>query len=295
MSTAWYRPKALPKLLRSFSRRNKQGQTSSSPSIEIWTTTCIVKNFGKHKESNCSVLVNSSNPSLLGVKYFPYFPKGGPVPQEFPKKDAHHIMGYVTQWGGMEMKDGMLLPFNVIDGLVHELGGWRLALNCYMLPNVNSGENKDEKCPIGNAVFTPSGGAKLSQEYDTIVHTVPPFYKHSHLDNPGVDPEDLLAECYRSVLRLSSEGKFVDNRQPLRIACPLLGAGGRGFPVETAIQIAATESVRWRDERNLTLDGNTNHQPNVLAFGIPQIHIAERLITAISDLDKAGKESNHES
>merc|ERR1712238_183859 len=102
-------------------------------------------------------------------------------------KDAHHIMGYVSQWGGMELKDGMLFPFNVIDGLVHQLGGWRLALHCYMLPNINSGNNSGgEKCPIGNAVTTPPGGTQLRQEYDTIVHTVPPFYKYPHIDNPDV-------------------------------------------------------------------------------------------------------------
>jgi len=292
MSTAWYKPNELPKLLRAFSRRNKRvddaifHSTSPSPSIEIWTTTCIVTNFGKRNESDCSILVNSSNPNLLGVRHFPYFPKGGPVPKEFPKKDAHHIMAYVSQWGGMELKDGMLFPFNVIDGLVHQLGGWRLALHCYMLPS----NDRDEKCPIGKAVSTPPGGSQLKQEYDTIVHTVPPFYKHSHVDHPGVPPEHLLAECYRSALSLSSERKFADGRQRLRIACPLLGAGGRGFPIETAIQVAAAESIRWRDKDNSNSDGNTHDQPNVLAFGIPQIIVAEKLIHAIHTLDKAGRE-----
>merc|ERR1711957_449144 len=115
--------------------------------------------------------------------------------------------------------------------------------------------SQGEKCPIGNAVSTPlttlTSASELRKEYDMIVHTVPPFYKYSHLDKPNVSPEHLLAQCYRNALRVSfEEGKFQDKREheSRRIACPLLGAGGRGFPIETAIEVAAAECVRWRDD-----------------------------------------------
>lgn len=49
-----------------------------SSSIEIWTTTCIVTNFGKSRPnlSNCNFLINPGNAALSGVRNFPYFPKG---------------------------------------------------------------------------------------------------------------------------------------------------------------------------------------------------------------------------
>lgn len=234
-------------------------------SIEVWITTCIVTNFGKTKASNCSVLINPSNPGLTGVKKFPYFPRGGPEPKEGPNKDAHHIMGYVTQWGGMDVGSGMLFASNVVDGLVHQLGGWRLAWHCKVLPVLKG----DEKCPVGHAVVTPPGGKLLSQEYDDIVHTVPPFYKH----HP--DPEHYLGKCYKKSLSVASSLK---GRQPLRIACPLLGAGGRGFPVEAAVKIAAKESVSWRD--------NVHGGECVLAFGIPEKKIAEELVHEIKSLEE---------
>ena len=132
MSTAWYKPSAVPKLLKAFS-----ASSYPSRSIEVWNTTCIVTNFGKSKASACSVLINPSNPSLTGVKKFPYFPQGGPEPKEQPKKYEHRIMGYVSQWGGMDLGTGMLFAANVVDGLVHQLGGWKLALWLKLLPKID--------------------------------------------------------------------------------------------------------------------------------------------------------------
>jgi len=248
MATAWYKPHAIPKLLRAF-------PGSSGASIEVWNTTCIVRNFGKHKPSNCSILINPSNPQLTGVHKFDYFPRGGPEPTEPPRKDPHHIMAYVSQWGGMELKEGMLFSSNVVDGLVHELGGWPLRIQCMM---------KDE-VPVGQAVSTGPGGRKLRQEYNLIVHTVPPFYKYHE------DPERYLAECYRNSLQLAFAKAASGTTH--RVACPLLGAGGRGFPLDMAIRIAATESVGWRD--------NEGCKNQALAFGIPDEAIARTLIAAI--------------
>ena len=91
MSTSWYKPSMVPKLLRKFpgsyktlsNETKEMGLHLTSPEsilpartcVEIWNTTCIVTNFGKSKASACSVLINPANPSLTGVKKFPYFPR----------------------------------------------------------------------------------------------------------------------------------------------------------------------------------------------------------------------------
>lgn len=251
MATAWYKPHAIPKLLRAF--------VSSRATIEVWNTTCIVRNFGKSMASQCSILINPSNPSLTGVHKFDYFPRGGPQPTDPPRKDPHHIMAYVSQWGGMDLKEGMLFAENVVDGLVHELGGWSLRIQCMMQREVK----------VGQAVLTGPGGSRLRNEYDGIIHTVPPFYNHHE------EPERYLAECYRSALRLAFSN-FDSDTAARRVALPLLGAGGRGFPVDTSIRIAATESVRWRDTEGSV--GNT------LSFGIPDETVARSLIEAIEEV-----------
>lgn len=276
MSTAWYKPSVLPKLIKSFPSKSAHKQ------IEVWTTTCIVTNFGKAtKEPRCSVLVNPANPSLSGVKKFPYFPRGGPEPKEQPKKYEHHIMGYVSQWGGMEVGSGMLFPANVVDGLVHQLGGWKLSLYCKLV------SIEHEKCHIGQAVSTYAGGKELDVHYDEIIHTVPPFY--SHYESPLL----ALANCYQSSLSLA----FKEKNESKKVAFPLLGAGARGFPLDDAIEIAAVESLKWKnrlhdDENENIHDSSDSDNDNklkipkqVLAFGIPDMKIAESLINAIEQYD----------
>lgn len=59
--------------------------------IEVWTTTCIVMNFGKATDAKCTILINPANPDLSGVSSFPYFPRGGPVPTSRPAQFEHHV------------------------------------------------------------------------------------------------------------------------------------------------------------------------------------------------------------
>jgi len=265
MSKAWYKPQVAPKLLESFS------SSSRRRIVEIWNTTCAVTKAGKTSSMACTVLINPANPELSGVSKFPYFPKGGPAPKEYPKKDSHHIMGYVTQWGGMEVGSGMLFSANVVDGMVHQLGEWRLALECRFLPAIRN----NEKCPVGQAVVTGPGGSELMEHFDSIVHTVPPFYNHHH------DPEHYLLDCYKHSLSLSFQ-------QGSRVACPLLGAGCRGFPLHEAVAIAGKGSIQWRDEN----DNNqkNNNDTNTLAFAIPDLEIAEQLIQAIQTAEENAKQ-----
>lgn len=127
-SKAWYKPSALPTLVAKFKPECNSSSNKSIKSIEVWTTTCIVTNFGMQRNSTrhvshtkmeyhgyhdgqfprCSTLINPANPFLTGPHSFPYFPRGGPQPANPPDRTAHHIMGYVTQWGGMDVGNGNL-------------------------------------------------------------------------------------------------------------------------------------------------------------------------------------------
>lgn len=286
-SKAWYKPSAVPRLVRKF-------RGTGTRSVEVWETTCIVTNFGlKRKQrqeaaatpsgsgsisaesAGCSVLVNPANPDLSGPHKFPYFPRGGPEPRSQPKKDAHHIMGYVTQWGGMDVGTGMLFSAAVIDGLVHQLGGLRLRAECKLKRTMDSGTG--ERCPVGKAVATSSGGSDLKNEYDHIVHTVPPFFRQ----HPQVVGE--LRCCYQESLDLAFalEGEADVGHQETRVAVPLLGAGCRGFPLEVALNIAAQESARWINTDEGDGKENTGNRESVIAFGVLEDDIARKLADAI--------------
>jgi len=334
-SKAWFKS-AAPRLIRKFVGETSTGSASDANSVvaaqnacnntwkrkrrsvEIWTTTCIVTNFGRMQEAqrvdlgrqkggqqqrqqrqqrildstsrnsrsndgddgrfrgpNCSILINPANPDLSGPHKFPYFPKGGPEPKQQPQKDAHHIMGYVTQWGGMEVGGGMMFSAAVVDGMVHQLGGMRLRAECKLKSALAMG---NDACPVGTSVVTSPGGPELRAEYDSIVHTVPPFYAH----HPSGNVDELLRSCYRTSFELAF-GTGIANNQ--RVAVPLLGAGCRGFPLDTAIQIAAEESVRWLDTTAVSsVDVNDEQEEEeVVAFGLLEDTVASKLVTTIEE------------
>lgn len=237
-----------------------------------------------------------------------------------PDRDPHHIMGYVTQWGGMDVGSGMLFPAAVIDGLVHQLGGKQLQKECTMLSehslsyvyhNQQSmtvlSEHQEVKCPVGTAVISSAGGAELKAEYDNIVHTVPPFFKYP----PSLSDElstalgiesteeswayDLLLSCYHQSFQLAFgqrrncrkqwiisllRKQLVQNPENNRVAVPLLGAGCRGFPVSMAIDAAAKGSTLW-------LSQTKEEKPKkdcVVAFGLLETSDAEELASEIEKL-----------
>mmetsp|Transcript_20796 Transcript_20796/g.34049 ORF Transcript_20796/g.34049 Transcript_20796/m.34049 type:complete len:380 (+) Transcript_20796:70-1209(+) len=210
VSKAWYKS-AAPRLIGKF-----KSCSSSRKAVEIWTTTCILTNFGKnvhnlndHQQPVITSLINPANPNLSGPNAFPYFPRGGPQPKVQPNRNAHHIMGYVTQWGGMDVGRGMLFSAESIDGLLHQLGGLRFRAECNLVPphpwahaylnqqrpkpeanidqntndtievsNIVNSPNPNTKCPVGTAVATPAVGGEMQSQYDRIIHTVPPFYNY---------------------------------------------------------------------------------------------------------------------
>ena len=231
-----------PKLIHKVSR----GQRS----VEIWKTTCIVTNFGKQSRANCTSLINPCNPGLTGVRNFPYFPRGGPVPDEKPSsmhKDWQPL-GFVSQWGGMEVGEGMMFPVAVVDGLVHQHGGWKLRAECDAKRALSW---HADPCPVGNAVMTTNACEELLNHYDAIIHTAPPFFKYDE------EPEEKLASCYQSALEL-----FENSNPHERIASPLLGAGCRGFDASLALKIAALASKAWLGRESVRSSNRT------LCFGL---------------------------
>ena len=248
MSKAWLKSSVQPELI-------YQLTCNSNRLVEIWITSCIVTNF----VDKATVLINPANPQLSGVRNFPYFPRGGPVPREKPHsmhKDWQPL-GFVSQWGGMEVGSGMMYPVSVVDGLVHQFGGWRLEYECRLkaIMSMNS-----EACPVGEAVITSAGSDELRKSYQKIVHTTPPFFKYH--DNP----QQALHSCYANAMRLAfQEGN--------RVATPLLGAGARGFPIDDAIRVAATATREWCQE--------SGSNPEVIIFALLEEEHAKQLFSLL--------------
>lgn len=268
VSKAFFKPSVAPKLC-------YKTVGNKERSIEVWLTTCIVTNFGKSalgSDNKSVVLVNPSNPQLYGVRNFPYFPRGGPVPSEKPMsmhKDWQPL-GFVSQWGGMEVGTGMMYPISVIDGLVHLHGGWKLRAECKWKQTM---AGNGDACPIGSAVMTTCGS--LHEEYDAIVHTTPPFFKCEH------DAEMLLAKCYQSVF----ETAFV---QYNRVAMPLIGAGCRGFPEDIAVRIAAEQANLWcKHDESSTGDSYQHDDEQVVAFALLEQRLVDDLISVIEKDEKS--------
>jgi len=273
-SKAFFKSAIKPKLL------YRLQSTCQRRAVEVWTTTCIVTNFGKGTKADCSVLINPSNPQLSGVKNFPYFPRGGPVPKEKPHsmhKDWQPL-GFVSTWGGMEVGEGMMFPVSVVDGLVHQQGGWKLQAECAWRRVMAT---PDEACPVGTSVKTSAGTDRLGQAYDCIVHTTPPFYKHDD------SPEPKLFNCYSSAIQLACEGQ---RQEDLRIATPLLGSGARGFPYDVATEVASKSCVQWckdADSRSFP-EKRTRTQEFTVAFGILEESVALKLAEEIELLASSG-------
>jgi O-acetyl-ADP-ribose deacetylase (regulator of RNase III) len=262
-------------------------------------------NDNKNDNTKFSILINPGNPSLSGVSKFSYFPVGGPEPSDSysnvnneDHKDSHPIMGYVTQWGGMDVGNGMMFAANTIDGLVHQYGGTLLKIECQrvlaLATTMKSQSQQKQRINEGTAIQTNVVGQKLIDisGYKKLIHTVPPFFHHhnhnhnddnthnndnNNDDNDNDDVDFLLAECYRNSLKVaimrSSSSSSTSSSPPLnndnstknnlRIACPLLGAGCRGFPIDRAIRIAATTTIEWMMMINGNHNNNNSNNGNI--------------------------------
>jgi O-acetyl-ADP-ribose deacetylase (regulator of RNase III) len=250
-------------------------------SVEVWKTTCIVAKLGA--EANCSALINPSNSELTGVSNFTYFPRGGPVPSKSEQvshfKSMHRDwqpLGYVSNWGGMEVGTGMMYPVSVVDGLVHLTGGYKLRAECQWKRFL-----KHPPCPEGEAVLTSAGSMA---DYKAIIHTTPPFYKHYNgISSTATTPEACLRRCYDNALQLAfSESRLIFGR----VACPLLGAGARGFPVDVAVTVAAQACRAWlQHASSTTVASNGKKSQQVLVFGLLEDELCDLLAERLGTLN----------
>jgi O-acetyl-ADP-ribose deacetylase (regulator of RNase III) len=118
-------------------------------------------------------------------------------------------------------------------------------------------------------VWTSSHG-DLKQHYPQgIVHTVPPFYDKTDDKTSSM----LLKKCYWNSLNVVHQQQW-SGQQDLRVACPLLGAGCRGFPVDLAM-LSAVEALTTYP---VPKDSKKTHGLS-LAFAIPSGEIREALST----------------
>ena len=278
--------------------------------LEIWTTTCIVTNFGQDTAAKTSILVNPSNPQLSGTSNFPYFPRGGPVPKAAPTNTMHkdwQPLGYVSQWGGMEVGNGMLFPVSVIDGLVHLYGGWKLKMECQWHRLQAA---KEDPCPVGTAVVTSAGrnDNKLATSFTHVVHTTPPFYTTTTTttDDPtsaAIVTSQQLGSCYHAVMKQAigafhekkssitgtlNKARQQQQQDELRLAFPLLGSGCRGFPHEIAMEIAVSASLQaCRDwSYHTTTTNDDDPFPVALVFGLLEEKHAERMVNMVEQAMK---------
>ncbi|MFH1252054.1 MAG: O-acetyl-ADP-ribose deacetylase [bacterium] len=112
-----------------------------------------------------------------------------------------------------------LLGGGGVDGAIHWAAGQRLVEECRriraaQLPN---------GLPTGEAILTT--GYDLPAHY--IIHTVGPIWRGGNHREA-----ELLAACYRSVLRIAAEYKLDT------VAIPAISTGAYGFPPEPAAKIA---------------------------------------------------------
>lgn len=296
MSTAWYRSGHVPTLVKRWVTRSLSCRGSrSSLQVEVWDSTCVVHNMQPQPQQShrptveyChhNILLNPANPQLSGVSKFPYFPIGGPQPPEdfAIQKDTHPIMGYVSQWGGMEVGNGMMFASNVVDGMVHQLGGKDLQRQLQQVLQ----ENGVSQLKEGEAVLTSTANIGTIQEttgYQYIIHAVPPFYNDEHntaISRDGTSTKEVLAETYRNAIRIAASEwapQINDDTYRIRVATPLLGAGCRGFPVDAAIDVAATTLFG-------SLSSMETTTPVTLAFAIPTGDTRQRLVDAFDDARK---------
>ena len=162
-------------------------------------------------------------------------------------------LGYISSWGNMDVKNGIVFPHSVVDGLVHEHGGWRLRLECqWKAPS-----------PVGTSVRTSAGALR---DYSCVLHTTPPFFR-GRCDETLL----LLQSCYHSVLDSATMSGVHDVP---RVAIPLLGAGARGFEPAEAIEVAVSSCVNW------FVQNPTKRA--ILVFGLLERGNAELLVQDIS-------------
>jgi O-acetyl-ADP-ribose deacetylase (regulator of RNase III) len=113
-----------------------------------------------------------------------------------------------------------LLGGGGVDGAIHRAAGPELLAKCRTLGG----------CPTGSAKIT--GGFRLPAKH--VIHAVGPVYRGGSHGEPT-----LLAGCYRTALHLAVK------HECRSIAFPAISCGVYGYPIESAAQIALTETMTF--------------------------------------------------
>jgi len=121
-----------------------------------------------------------------------------------------------------------LLGGGGVDGAIHRAAGPELLAECKTLGGCRPGEAKVTR------------GYSLPARF--VIHTVGPVWSGGHRGEPEV-----LADCYRSSLRLASENAL------RTIAFPAISCGAYGYPIPDAARIAVeTRSEFLRESTSIT-------------------------------------------
>jgi O-acetyl-ADP-ribose deacetylase (regulator of RNase III) len=132
----------------------------------------------------------------------------------------------------------------------------------------------NERIDEGQSVWINGVG-----DYKHLIHIVPPFF-----NNGGDDAREnrLLQTCYQTSLSLAADR--LPSETDIRIACPLLGAGCRGFPSEEAIFHCAEALSDLKLTLSTPVDGDKSTIKGMtLAFGVPSQDIREAMIKAFDN------------
>jgi O-acetyl-ADP-ribose deacetylase (regulator of RNase III) len=119
-----------------------------------------------------------------------------------------------------------LLGGGGVDGAIHRAAGPRLLEECRGLGGCATGFAKRTK------------GYDLTAKW--VIHTVGPIWRGG-----GRDEDRLLAECYRTCLKLAQDSDI------RTIAFPSISTGAYGFPVDRASRIAVKEICGHLDQNLL--------------------------------------------
>ncbi len=122
-----------------------------------------------------------------------------------------------------------LIPGGGVDGAIRRAAGPKIDEECRMMGG----------CPTGAAVLT--GGYDLAANY--VIHTAGPVWQGG-----GKNEEQLLANCYRSVLGIVAKNRLRS------AAFPSISTGIYGFPIARASRIAVREVGSFLSLNELPLE-----------------------------------------